>query len=124
MTQAFIDSGANGNTISYELYKQLKGVELHKIYTTFKSFTSQKIQPHGVCMLQVYVDELTCGNKFFFTQVGLQDVPIILGKTWQRKHNCFFNWEKKLVHCQSVDNKLWVPLHQPMLDLMECSSKG
>ena len=28
VTQAFIDSGADKNTISYELYKQLKGVEL------------------------------------------------------------------------------------------------
>ena len=74
-------------------------------------------------MLQVFVDELTCGDKFFVTQVGLQDVPIILGKTWQRKHNCFFNWEKKLFHCQSTNNKLWVPLQQPTLDLVECPSK-
>ena len=115
--------GVDGNTISYELYKQLKGVELKETTTTFKSFIGHKITPHGVCMLQVFVDELAYGDKFFVTQVGLQDVPVILGRTWQRKHNCFFNWEKKLVHCQSADNKLWVPLHQPMLDLVECSSK-
>ena len=82
MTQAFIDSGANGNTISYELYKQLKDVELQKTTTTFKSFTGHKTKPHGVCMLQVFIDELTYGDKFFVTQVGLQDVPIILGRTW------------------------------------------
>ena len=123
MTQAFIDSGANGNTISHELYKQLKEVELHKTTTTFKSFTGHKTKPHGVCMLQVFVDELTCGDKFFVTQARLQDVPIILSRTWQRKHNCFFNWEKKLVDCQSANNKLWVPLQQPMQDLVECPSK-
>ena len=71
VTQAFIDSGANGNTISYELYKRLKDVELHKTTTIFKSFTSHKRKPHGVCMLQVYIDELSCGDKFFVTQVGL-----------------------------------------------------
>ena len=71
MTQAYIDSGENGNTISYELYRQLKGVELHKTTTMFKSFTGQKIKPHGVCMLQVLVDELSYGDKFFVTQVGL-----------------------------------------------------
>ena len=51
VTQAFIDSGANENTISYELYKQLKGVELKETTTTFKSFTSHNTKPHGVCML-------------------------------------------------------------------------
>ena len=67
VTQAFIDSEANKNTISYELYKQLKGVELYETTTTFKSFTRHKTKPHGVCMLQVFVDELTCGDKFFVT---------------------------------------------------------
>ena len=51
VTEAFINSGADGNTISYELYKQLKGVELHKTTTTFKSFTGQKVKLHGVCVL-------------------------------------------------------------------------
>ena len=67
VTQAFIDSGADRNTMSYELYKQLKGVELHKTTTTFKSFTGHKTKPHRVCMLQVFVDEPTCGDKFFVT---------------------------------------------------------
>ena len=71
MTQAFIDSGADGNTIFYQLYKQLKGVELHKTTTTFKSFTGHKTKPHGLCMLLVFVDELTYGDKLFVTQARL-----------------------------------------------------
>ena len=67
VTHAFIDSGTDGNTTSYELYKQLKGVELHETTTMFKSFTGHKTKPHGVCMLQVFVDELSCGDKFFVT---------------------------------------------------------
>ena len=47
VTQAFIDSGANGITMSYELYKQLKGVEIQKTTTTFKSFIGQKIKQYG-----------------------------------------------------------------------------
>ena len=57
-------------------------------------------------MLQVFVDGLNYGDKFFVTQVGFQNALIILGKTWQRENNYFFNWEKKLVHYQSADNKL------------------
>ena len=71
MTQAFIDSGVDRNTISYELYKQLKGVELKETSTTFKLFTGHKTKLCGVCMLQVFVDELTYRDKFFFTQTGL-----------------------------------------------------
>ena len=67
VTQAFIDSGANGNTISYELYKKLKGLELHGTTTMFKSFIGHKTKPHGVCRLQVFVDELSYGDKFFVT---------------------------------------------------------
>ena len=80
MTQAFIDSGADGNTISYELYIQLKGVELHKTTTMLKSFTGQKTKRHGVCMMKVYINELSYGDKFFVTQVGLHDVPIEIGR--------------------------------------------
>ena len=71
VTQTFIDSGADGNTLSYELYKQLKDMELHKTTIMFKSFTSHTTKPHGACMLQVFVDELNYEDKSFVTQVGL-----------------------------------------------------
>ena len=71
VTQACIDSGANGNTMSYQFYKQLMGVELRDTTTMLKSFLGHKTRPHGFCMLQVFVDELSCGDKFFVTQVGL-----------------------------------------------------
>ena len=45
VTQAFIDSGVDGNTISYELYKQLKCLELHETTAMFESFTSHKTKP-------------------------------------------------------------------------------
>ena len=41
----------------------------------------------------------------------MQDVSIILVRTWQKRYNCFFNWKNNLVHCQSGNEKLWIPLH-------------
>ena len=105
-TYAFIDSGADGNTISYELFQKLKNVHLKETNAMFKSFTGHTTKAQGVCELLLHVSELICGDKFFVTQVGMQDVPLILGRTWQRKHNCFFNWEKRLVHCQSADKQV------------------
>ena len=64
--------------------------------------------------LPVFVNELTCEDKFFVTQDSMQDAPLILGRGWQRKYNCFFNWERALVHCQSADKKLWIPLQKPI----------
>ena len=38
-TYAFIDSGADGNTISYELFQQLTNVSLKETKAIVKSFT-------------------------------------------------------------------------------------
>ena len=113
-TYAFIDSRVDGNTISYKLFQKLKNVNLKETNAMFKYFTGHTTKAQGVCEMLLHVSELICGDKFFVTQVGMQDVPLILGRTWQHKHNCFFNWEKRLVHCQSADdNRLWVPLKEP-----------
>ena len=69
-----------------------------------------------MCNLLVYVDKLSYGDKFIVTQSDLQDVSIILGRNWQKKYNCLFNWKNNLVHCQSEDHQLWVPL--------QCQDKG
>ena len=53
------------------------------------------------------------GDKFFVTLLEMLDVSIILGQTWQRKYNCFLNWNCKLAHWKSANNCLWVPLQQP-----------
>ena len=58
----------------------------------------------------MFVDELMCGDTFMVTQSCLQDVPMILGWRWQHNYNCFFNWRKNLAHCQSDNNRIWVPL--------------
>lgn len=112
-TFTFIDSWADGNTISYELYQTLKNVDLQETNAVFKAYTGATVKARGMCHIMLHVRELMCGDKFFVTQPLMQDVSIILGQTWQRKHNCFFNWAKKLVHYQSAKNKLWIPLRTP-----------
>ena len=76
-----------------------------------RSFTSHITKHKGVCKLMVHVERLSCRDKFFVTQTQMQDVSIILGRTWQKRYNCFFNWKNNLVHCQSGNEKLWIPLH-------------
>ncbi len=63
-TFALIDTGANGNTMSYEFFQTLANVDLHHTNAHFQMFTNQIT---CVCEVQMFVSELTCGDKFFIT---------------------------------------------------------
>ena len=110
ITQAFLDTRADSNIMMYKLYQQLKFVSLDPTQTNIQTFIGKTIKLKGVCTLALFVNELMCGDKFIVTQMGMQDIPLILGRAWQMRYNCFLNWERKLVHCQSGRNKQWVTL--------------
>ena len=82
LVQALIDTGSDCNTISEDLFDQLEGIALQPTNTILKLFTAHTTKPRGICNLVVYVDELSCGDKFFVTQSDLQDVSVILGRDW------------------------------------------
>ena len=79
LVQALIDTGLDCNTISKDLFEQLEGIALLPTNAILRSFTAHTTKPRGICNLVVFVDELSCENKFFVTQFDLQDVSIILG---------------------------------------------
>ena len=106
-TYVFIDFGADGNTISYELFTQLKNIELRETRVVFWSYIGHTVKALGMCSIQLCVSELICRDKFFITKEKLQDVPIILKHSWQKKYNCFFDWQCRLAHSQSANDHLW-----------------
>ena len=91
IVKALIDTGLDCNTISYDLFQTLNDVALQPTNVVLRSFTSHITHPKGMCKLMVHVERLNCGDKFFVTQAEMQDVSIILGRTWQKKYNCFLN---------------------------------
>ena len=91
-TYAFIDSGADGDTDSYELYTKLQDTQLVQTNAVFQAYMGHQAKALGCCKLHMLVNELTCGDKFFIIQARMQDVPIVLGQSWQRHHICFLNW--------------------------------
>ena len=115
LVKAFLDTGADSNLMSYDFYQKLDKVALNATSTTIQTFTGQTVTPKGVCEVEMFVNELTCGDEFLVTQSGLQDTPLILGRAWQIRHNCFFNWAKRLVHCQSGINEQWLTLQSSNL---------
>ena len=112
-THAFIDTGADGNTISHELFESLHDIELNETNTQFQDYSRHTAPAFGLCELPIFVKELICGDEFFVTQPKLQDVPVILGRTWQMRYNYYFNWCEKTVHCELEDRHIWVKLVRP-----------
>ena len=117
-TYAFIDSGGDGNTISYKLFRKLEDVKLLAPGAVLQDYMGHTTRSFGICKLELNVSELICGDKFFVTLPNMQDVSIILGRTWQRKYNCFLDWNYRLAHCQSADNQLWVPFYKNQMQTM------
>ena len=64
---AFIDSRADGNTVSYELFKTLKDAHFKDINAMFQLYTSHTAQALGMCNLELNFSELVCRDKFFVT---------------------------------------------------------
>ena len=62
-----LDSKADGNTISYELFKTLENIHLKDIDVVFQSYTGHMTQAFGMCKLDFNVSELIFGDKFFVT---------------------------------------------------------
>ena len=111
-THAFLDTGADGNTISHELYACLNNVVISPTNTQFQDYIGHRAPAFGICDLKILIQGLTCGDEFFVTQPKLQDVPMILGRSWQMKYNCYFNWCEKTIHCEQNGRHVWVKLTQ------------
>ncbi len=88
-------------------------IDLKKTNTQFQDYSGHTAPAFGICELPILVKELICGDEFFVTQPKLQDVPVILGRTWQMRYNCYFNWCEKTVHCELKDRHIWVKLVRP-----------
>ena len=67
MVQVLIDIGLDCNTISKKIFETLEGVALQPTNAILKSFIAHTTKPRGICNLVVFVDELSCGGKFFVT---------------------------------------------------------
>ena len=71
LVQVLIESGSDCNTISNKLFETLEGVALQPKNAILRLFATHTTKPRGICNLVVFVDELSCKDKFFVTQSDL-----------------------------------------------------
>ena len=88
----------------YELFWKLQDVKLIETDVVFQAYTGHTTRAFGMCKLDLNVSELIYGDKVFVTLPEMHNVPIILGRIWQRKYNDFLDWSCKVAHCQSANN--------------------
>ena len=113
--QAFLDTGADDNIISYELFKCLNDIQLVPTSVHFQDYSGHLAPAFGCCVIKMFVQGLTCEDEFFVTHPTLQTVPMILGRAWQQQYNCSINWANQSVSCTINESQTSVKLHQPVV---------
>ena len=64
---AFLDTGADDNIISYEVFACLNNVKLTLTKVHFKDYSKYLAPALGRCIIKMFVQGLTCGDEFFAT---------------------------------------------------------
>ena len=68
---AFLDTGADENTISYEVFACLNDVKLTPTKVHFKDYSGNLAPTLGRCVIKMFVQGLTSGDEFFVTHPNL-----------------------------------------------------
>ena len=92
----------------------MSDVKLTPTIVHFKDYSGHLAPAFGKCVIKMFVKGLTFGDEFFVTQPNLQDVPLILGRTWQQRYNCSINWASQTVSCRINEVHTCVKLSQPI----------
>ena len=77
-----IDTGADTNTISYDLWDSLGQPHLKATSLQVLRFFGQLTNLLGVCHLLVYVCEYNCHHEFTVFPKNTANTQLILGQPW------------------------------------------
>ena len=106
---ALIDTGADTNTISYDLWVNLGQPQLKATTLQVVSFFGQTTNLLGMCRLPVYVCGYNCQHEFNVFPKDTTDTQIILGQPWQRTFECTLKWSKNAARISHKAQKLLIP---------------
>lgn len=93
--QALIDTGADINTISFEIWEALGKPTLFEIDIVVGSFSGEPEFVEGICELPMLINGTNLLHEFFVVKSGQQVDPVILGQPWQREYDCCISWKNE-----------------------------
>ena len=95
---ALIDSGADCNVMSYEMWVQLGKPELAPSMLSFKNFSRTQTTSLGKLCLKVRIKDQSMHIVFHVTHENQAAVNVVLGRQWMGATNCQINWLHETTH--------------------------
>lgn len=92
-----LDSRADVNVLSAEIYNQLKDMQLLPATTTFCNFTNKESKCLGLFKTTIYIQGHQELCTFYVSANTECAHDEILGQSWMAKHRCSMNWDKMTI---------------------------
>ena len=89
---ALLDSGADQNIISYDLWDALRQLELSSSTISFQSFSTSTTTSQGKCCLKLRIGDQSMHTIFHVARKEQASVNMILGQSWMAQTNCLIDW--------------------------------
>ena len=110
---AILDSGADVNVMSAQLYQGLHTNKLLPSTATFNSFSNQQTECMGILTTKIFIQhqEETC--TFYVTNTNDCAHEVILGRSWMAKHQCSIDWAKNVISLRMNNQRLTILPDKP-----------
>ena len=103
-----IDSGADVNVISYEVFNTLKKAYIESD-TTLTSFSNLDSRAIGKTSLLLQSENFQDESVFFLTEPKKSHHQAILGRAWMRKNRCSIDWDKNTISVTCKGSRISLP---------------
>ena len=92
---ALLNSGADQNIISYDLWDGLQQPKLSSSTVSFQSFSKSTTTSQGKCCLKLCIGDQSMHTIFHVAQKEQASVDMILGQSWMAQINCLIDWSSR-----------------------------
>lgn len=103
---AILDSGADVNVISKQLYQGLQTNKLLPTTAVFQGFSNQQTQCIGILTMNIFIQEQEEPCTFYVTDTNDYAHEVILGRNWMAKHQCSIDWDSNIISLRMCNKRL------------------
>ena len=106
---ALIDTGADINAISHEIWVNLGRPKLNQSTIKIQTFSGSTIEVEGNLNLPIFIGSTDVHAEFVVMKPGTLTTSVILGQSWQRQFNGTTNWREEGLNFEVGGNKYFTP---------------
>ena len=106
---ALFDTGADVNSLSYEVWDRLGKPTLCESKTMLTSFSKETNPVEGYLDLPIFIGNTNVHHIFYVMKQGKANMPVILVQPWQRTYNGVPNWWREGINFKYDHARLFTP---------------